>query len=57
MVDVSSWIWVDVSSGAPQGSVLSPVMFVIFINDLPEVIRGYCKLYADDSKIIKVIEN
>ena len=32
-------------------------MFVIFINNLPEVIYGYCKLYADDNKIIRVIED
>ena len=32
-------------------------MFVIFINDLPEVIEGYCKIYADDSKTIRVIED
>ena len=32
-------------------------MFAIFINDLPEVIEDYCKLYADDSKIIRVIED
>ena len=28
-------------------------MFVVFINDLPKVIECYCKLYADDSKIIE----
>ena len=32
-------------------------MFVMFINDLPEVIEGFCKLYADDSKIIRIIED
>ena len=33
-----------------------PLMFVMFINDLPEVIEGYCKLYASYSKNIRVIE-
>ena len=32
-------------------------MFLMFINNLPEVIESYCKLYADDSKIIRVIED
>ena len=30
---------------------------MIFINDLPEVVEGCCKLYADDSKIIQVIKD
>ena len=37
--------------------MLGPLMFVIFVNDLPEVIEGYCKLYADGSKIIRVVED
>ena len=39
------------------GSVLGPLMFVVFINDLPKVIEGYCKLNDDDSKIIRIIED
>ena len=54
--DISS-SWVNVTSGFPQRSVLGPLMFVMFINDLPEGIEGYCKLYVDDSKIIRVIED
>ena len=33
------------------------LMFVIFINDFTEVIEDYCKLYADDRKFIRVIED
>ena len=47
----------DVTIGVLQRSVIGLLIFVIFINDLPEVIEGYCKLYADDSKIIIVIED
>ena len=44
--------WRNVLSGIPQGTVLGPILFVIFINDMPEELKyNMCKLFADDCKL------
>ena len=47
--------WSDVISGIPQGSVLGPLFFAIFINDLPSLLRNKVLLFADDTKIYSSI--
>ena len=58
MLDGISSFWSDVSSGVPQGSLLGPLFFVIFISDLPEVVlRGSTNaLYGDDSKCSRIFD-
>ena len=43
-------------SGIPQGSVLSPTLFVVFINGMPDVITSISKVFADDAKVFRQIE-
>lgn len=49
--------WTEVTSGVPQGSVLGPLLFILYINDLPDIVKTHCKLFADDAKIYKEINN
>ncbi len=47
--------WTKVLSGIPQGSVLGPILFLLYINCLPDSIKTKIRLFADDSKIWNAI--
>ncbi len=43
--------WIDVLNSIPQGSVLGPILFLLFVDEIPELVRSPVKLFADDTKI------
>ena len=47
----------SVQSGVPQGSVLGPILFLIFINHLPSFLLNKAKLFADDMKMYLKVRN
>ena len=46
-----------VTSGVPQGSVLGPILFLVFINDMPNCIKSQCRLFADDTIVYREISS
>ena len=49
--------WMNVLIDIPQGSVLGPILFIIFINDLPDVVQKFCVLFAHDTKVYGPVGN
>ena len=48
---------VEVLSGVPQGTVLGPLLFLVFINDVPDCVQSKIRLFADDCILYRRIKN
>ena len=49
--------WTNITSGVPQGSILGPILFLLYINDLSEGLSTNAKLFADDTSLFTVIHD
>ena len=48
-------IWADVTSGIPRGSVIRPMLFICYINDMPSSVLSSIYLFADDANLYRNI--
>ena len=55
-VDGAHSRWCRVISGIPQGSILGPLLLIMYINDLSENIHCNIKQYADDTKLYTTVK-
>ena len=49
--------WANVHAGVPQGSILGPLIFLIYISDLSDNLTSNAKLFADDTSLFSVVHD
>ena len=49
--------WAQMVSGVSQGSILGPLLFILYVNNIPDLNETNVRIFADDTKIFSVIQN
>ena len=57
IINGESSSWKNIVAGVPQGSILGPLFFLVYINDLPDGLKSNVRIFADDTSLFSVVNN